>query len=235
MGFTVMMLVGSGSAIAEGGGADGGGTGGGGAGSGNGCTLSSIVCHQKHTGKHTWRGGNVVATHSFWLDDDHSSTSFVLGSFAFPAERAVNEGICMSRYCSLAGARALIKNRWVGAAFGNSTDDTELIPALVYRGTRKLAALRPRGRPQTGPTGTRASGSTGSQAAIYTTKLSSGLSSGISTHLWIVHYPVDYPHQWTIHTWIVSYFRIFQKAEILLQYLSSMIYYSETWARSTYI
>ena len=57
MGFTVMMLVGSGSAIAEGGGADGGGTGGGGAGSGNGCTLSSIVCHQKHTGKHTWRGG----------------------------------------------------------------------------------------------------------------------------------------------------------------------------------
>ena len=70
-----------------------------------------------------------VATHSFWLDDDHSSTYFVLGSFAFPAERAVNEGICMSRYCSLAGARALIKNRWVGAAFGNSTDDTELIPA----------------------------------------------------------------------------------------------------------
>jgi hypothetical protein len=102
MGFTVTMLVGSGSTIAEGGGADGGGTGGGGAGSGNGCTLSSIVCHQKHTGKHTWRGGNVVATHSFWLDDDHSSTSFVLGSFAFPAERAVNEGICMSRYCSLA-------------------------------------------------------------------------------------------------------------------------------------
>ena len=136
MGFTVTMLVGSGSTIAEGGGADDGGTGGGGAGSGNGCTLSSIVCHQKHTGKHTWRGGNVVATHSFWLDDDHSSTSFVLGSFAFPAERAVNEGICMSRYCSLAD-----KNRWVGAAFGNSTDDTELIPALVYRGTRKLAAL----------------------------------------------------------------------------------------------
>ena len=129
MGFTVTMLVGSGSTIAEGGGADGGGTGGGGAGSGNGCTLSSIVCHQKHTSKHTWRGGNVVATHSFWLDDDHSSTYFVLGSFAFPAERAVNEGICMSRYCSLAGARALIKNRWVGAAFGNSTDDTELIPA----------------------------------------------------------------------------------------------------------
>ena len=63
MGFTVTMLVGSGSAIAEGGGADGGGTGGGGAGSGNGCTLSSIVCHQKLTGKHhleRWqRSGNT--------------------------------------------------------------------------------------------------------------------------------------------------------------------------------
>ena len=81
----------------------------------------------------------------------------------------------MSRYCCLAGARVAAKNRWVEAAVGNSRDDTERIPAspaatpckLVYCGTRKLAALRPRGRSQTGPTGPRASGSTGSQAAIY--------------------------------------------------------------------